>query len=312
MDLVIPRKKIGKMKMSKLAAILCVLVVLSGLPAKADPFIDGRFLPSDGYTTGYYASFEVEGDPLIPVADKGQLWTYQDSITKDLSVAFILPKSLVDNSYGTTAVGWGSYAPSGKGHKFTDLIGSDDAQFVFTDGLGNIVLDFTMDYIHGYGIKPDDKPDKNLPPYASGGVVDGEGYIDTIKYDPLDILAEATSLEYNYVTFGSSYPGNFGKDSDSPATGSQDPADPDSYNVSDPPGPSGWVFDVIYEFQISGSMFSNGFGGINIPLLHISPNKIGKNKVYDDLELVPVPPAVILGVIGLGFSGWLGRRKFSV
>lgn len=31
-----------------------------------------------------------------------------------------------------------------------------------------------------------------------------------------------------------------------------------------------------------------------------------------EFEPVPAPGAVILGVIGLGFSGWLGKRKFSV
>ena len=35
------------------------------------------------------------------------------------------------------------------------------------------------------------------------------------------------------------------------------------------------------------------------------------NGFYADVEVVPVPGAVILGAIGLGFSGWLGRRKFS-
>jgi len=36
------------------------------------------------------------------------------------------------------------------------------------------------------------------------------------------------------------------------------------------------------------------------------------NGFYADAEVVPVPSAVLLGAIGLGFSGWLGRRKFSV
>ncbi|MBA7603467.1 hypothetical protein ES703_10578 [subsurface metagenome] len=307
-----------KLKMAKLAAILWVLVVLGGLPAQADPMINGLFETSDGYTTGYYVNFELEGakkdDPHIPYTGaQGQLWTYQaptvGGIPGDLSMVFIQPKSLVDNSYGTTAVGWGSYAPSGKDHKFTDLIGSDAAQFVFTDGLGNIVLDFTMDYIHGYGIKPDDKPDKKLPPYASGGVVDGDGSVNVGSAS--DILAWATSLEYNWVNFGSSYPGNFGDGSNSPATGSQDPTDLSSYVVTDPPGPWDWVFDVIYEFKIDGSILGAN-SNFYIEVVHDSPNKIGKNKVYDDLELIPAPPAVILGVIGLGFSGWLGRRKFSV
>lgn len=211
-----------KMKMAKLAAIFWVIVVFGSLPAQADPIIDGYFDPDEGYTytTSYWIDFMVEGgkdQEPIPVPERGELWTYQDS-SGNRCFAFIQPKSLVDNSYGNTAVGWGSYAPSGKNHKFQDLIGSDDARFVFTDGLGNTVLDFTMDYIHGYGTK------KEHPPYASGGVVDGEG--DIHVGNVTDVLDWATSLEYNWVNFGSSHPGNFGKDSYSPAT---DPVT--SYNV---------------------------------------------------------------------------------
>jgi len=36
------------------------------------------------------------------------------------------------------------------------------------------------------------------------------------------------------------------------------------------------------------------------------------NGFYADVQHVPVPGAVLLGAIGIGFSSWLGRRKFSV
>jgi len=36
------------------------------------------------------------------------------------------------------------------------------------------------------------------------------------------------------------------------------------------------------------------------------------NGFYADVQPVPVPGAVLLGAIGIGFSSWLGRRKFSV
>ena len=40
------------------------------------------------------------------------------------------------------ATGWGS-----KGHKFSDLTGSDEATFQFTDKTGKVVLSFQEDYI---------------------------------------------------------------------------------------------------------------------------------------------------------------------
>ena len=47
-----------------------------------------------------------------------------------------------DNSYGVNAVGWGT-----KGHKFSDLVGSDHAGFTLIDPNGRDVLDFNIDYI---------------------------------------------------------------------------------------------------------------------------------------------------------------------
>jgi len=308
---VITEEVAKKERRTAIATILCAVVVFGSLPALASPTVDGRFTPGEGYTTGHNVSFTVDGghhDPPISVTEQGQLWTYQDSSNNNnLYVAFTQPVTLVDNSYGDNAVGWGSYAASGKNHSFKDLIGSDDARFVFTDGDGNLVLDITMDYIHGYGNKKED------PPYASGGVVDGEGKVDFGS--PSDILAEATSLEYNWVNFGASYPGNFGKDSSSPETGSQDPTDPTSYTTVDPLLAS-WVFEVTYEFQIDGSLFDNGFGGITIPLVHDSPNKIGKNKVWPEsngpINPIPAPGALALAGIGVGLTGWLRRRNFSI
>ena len=135
---------------------LAVVFGLGGL-ASADPMIDGRFDPGEGYSTGQSVIFGVEGTGQTVAG--GQLWVHQSQASGDVSVLFIQPKTLVDNTYGDNSIGWGPAAPSGKRHNFKDLLGSDKAQFVFTDGSGNAVLDVTMDYIS--------ETDKHSGAYAS-------------------------------------------------------------------------------------------------------------------------------------------------
>ena len=61
----------------------------------------------------------------------------------DYEVIFLQSLGIVDNTYGTNASsGWGT-----QGHKFSDLLGSDQADFQFTDSKGNVVLDFMADYV---------------------------------------------------------------------------------------------------------------------------------------------------------------------
>ncbi len=83
--------------------------------------VDGHVVASD-YDNSYSVFFNVENTVgLAP--DSATLYTRQDS-NLDLYIGFVLPTSLVDNSYGDTRVGWG-----GKGHKLEELQRSDKAQF---------------------------------------------------------------------------------------------------------------------------------------------------------------------------------------
>jgi len=114
------------MKTVSKVSILCVAIVLGGLPTivNAGPTIDGRFDPTEGYSKGYWVKLEVEGGN-IP-ADDGTLWLYHDPHTLDLFANFTQPLTLVDNTYGANSIGWGkNVAPSGKNHNFKDLKGSD-------------------------------------------------------------------------------------------------------------------------------------------------------------------------------------------
>jgi hypothetical protein len=58
---------------------------------------------------------------------------------------------------------------------------------------------------------------------------------------------------------------------------------------------------VIYEVQISRDAFGGAeFGGAGIPIVHASPNKLGKNKVFPVIgDPVPEPTTIALLAIGL-------------
>jgi hypothetical protein len=271
------------MKMLKITTILAILVATIGPEALAVPIADGRFDPSEGYTTGYYLDLNVQDAGVI--SDQGQLWYYQDQTSNDLYVAMLQPLTLVDNTYGTNAIGWGKHvAPSGKNHNFNDLKGSDKARFAITDGAENVVFDFTLDYISASDGAPSG--------YASLGVTAGDG--DVHAGSTASLLAWGTSLDYNFNTLGHVLT------KESPAT---------DKDYTENPSYSGWVFEVAYEFQIDGSLFANnGFGGVTVPIIHDSPNKIGRNKVYPHVDGVIPEPATI-ALLGLGNLVFLLRRR---
>ena len=95
-----------------------------------------------------------------------------------MNVIFAQARSMNDNSYGMNAVGWPG------GHKFGDLVGSDQAVFEFKDKNGNVVLNFDLDYISAAAGTPSG--------YASLGVSGGEGNMNVGSAS--HVLAWNTSL----------------------------------------------------------------------------------------------------------------------
>ena len=259
--------------------LAAVLVVPAA--ATAAPIVDGRFDPAEGYASGYSVNFAVEGaGTLVP---GGQLWTCQGT-TGDVYVAFVQPLTLVDNTYGRNSVGWGPDAPSGKRHNFTDLLGSDAAEFAFTDGTGQVVLDIKVDYLS--------ETSKNSGVFCSLGVSGGDGEVNSGPAD--SVLEWGTSLDYNFNTLG------YVLTDDSPATDA---------NYAENPNYPGWVFEVAYELRVSGDLFrANDFGGVRVTLVHDSPNKIGKNKVYPTV-VSEVPEPATMTLLALGAAAILARRQ---
>lgn len=270
---------------SLIVTVVAVAIALTASVASAGvvvPVVDGRFDSNEGYTSGHRVDFAVERSDAI--VSGGELWTHQDAGTGDVYVFFSQPLTLVDNTYGDNIIGWGPAAPSGKRHNFKDLKESDKVQFVFTDGLGNVVLDVEMDYIsetsEGSGI------------FRCLGVTGSDGRVLQGSADSM--LEWGSSLDYNFNTLG------FVLTEDSPATDD---------NYSENPDYPGWVFEVAYELRISGALFdAAGFGDVNIPIAHDSPNKIGKNKTYPDIN-GEIPEPATLTLFGLGGLGMLLRRR---
>ena len=284
-----PMPRITTLRVALFRAVLAatgLAAILAASEACGGPIIDGRFDPAEGYTWG--RSFDLAVEKSSTVVSGGQLWFHLDPATGDVSVAFIQPLTLIDNTYGATAIGWGKgTAPSGKNHNFRDLVGSDKAQFRFTDAAGKAVLDVFVDYIS--------RTRNGRGTYASLGVTGGNGEVNVGA--AADVLAWGTSLDYNFNTLG------FVLTHDSPATD-------DAYTEN--PDFAGWVYEVIYEVRVSGNLFgAAGFGDVTVPMVHDSPNKIGKNKVFPDGGGEPIPEPSAIALLAVGGGLVMLRRRLG-
>ena len=173
----------------------------------------------------------------------------------------------VDNCFGDQSIGWQA---SKKGiHKFKDLVGSDHAEFMLTDGKGERVLHFKLDYIS-------EDPDQDSG-YRSLGVEDGNGKM--IIGDASSIVAAVTSLDRNLNACGFS---EYTEDS---------PSTDDGYSPN--PKTPEWDYRVVYEVWVDLDAFgSAGFGEASIEFVHASPSKLGKNTVEVTAE--PCPPDITI------------------
>jgi hypothetical protein len=192
----------------------------------------------------------------------------------------------VDNTYGANQIGWTDAdepAPApvdmagrmpkrgkgGKGHAFKDLVGSDHAEIIITDGNGEAVLQFKLDYVS--------EDASASSGYASLGVTGGEG--EMIIGDANAIVRWMTSIDRNLNERGyASYT------TDSPAT--------DDLYTPNPETPE-WDYRVVYEAWIDDDVFgAAGFGGALIEFVHASPAKGQSNTIEVEPGDCPPPPCV--------------------
>jgi hypothetical protein len=140
---------------------------------------DGTYLPADGPC-----------EPLETVlpCPAGGFMGALDPATGDFTMVYDQFPAPNDNSYGVNAVGWGT-----KGHKFSDLTGSDKSGYEVVNPSGTVVLDFYIDYLSATTGTPSG--------YASLGPFGGDGKVNVGTLTPSDLTWD-TSLARNLNNLG--------------------------------------------------------------------------------------------------------------
>ncbi len=168
----------------------------------------------------------------------------EDPANDYVKIKVSLSKNLVDNTYGSNAIGWSS-------HTFSDLVNSEFLTMALYDTNDVKKMELKLDYLSVDASSPSG--------YGSLGVTGGDGSL--VSGTLSDVLNVTTSLDVNLNDY------NYVLTSNSPSTNT-------NYDVN--PLYPNWIFDVWYEVDVKLSAFgAAGFGGLSIPGYQTSPSKIG-------------------------------------
>ncbi len=225
---------------------------LKGFIVKPDPNGTATCALDDPYSgttaqiptgTGRYLVC-IRNEPTCPPDPyKAQIETTVNQQAGTVTIRGYLTKTYADNTYGANAIGWPS------GHKFNDLVGSDQMTFELYDVNGTKKMVFDLDYVSQSNTVPSG--------YKTLGVDGGEGGI--AQGIRSDVVGYRTSISENLNTVGCVLL------VDSPPTDA-------SYtpHASCP----NWEFTIWYEATVKLSAFgAAGFGRASVPAVHASPNK---------------------------------------
>lgn len=225
--------------------------------------------PTDDFTVGTVASlapgasqtFTATRSLPIPMFDtingtSVRVGTLMTEVLPDgnYRITYTQSRDLNDNVYGTSATAAAGWA---KGHKFSDLVGSDHAEFRLSDTGGTAVMDFSVDYVSQASGAAFPGGTVSYPSgYGTLGVLGGDGKM--ILGSSSNVLSAWTSIsqDVNHPPAGYTFA---------------------QVETNSPPEPTaGWIYDNVYQVVVSKAAFgAGGLGGVQVVEVHNSPSKTG-------------------------------------